>query len=92
MDEPPELAQLGRPAGDDPMNLTKYFMTSMPWDNTIGTADFPSIWNLGLREGKSLNWGGERPLRGRSLSIQPWGCRRTRRQWSRTPPGSRISW
>ncbi len=46
---------------DDPMNLTKYFMTNLAWDDTIGTADFPSIWNLGLREGKFLNWCGETP-------------------------------
>src|SRR5260370_23843311 len=46
---------------DDPMNLTKYFLTNMPWDSTVGNADFPSIWNLGLREGKNLNWGGETP-------------------------------
>jgi hypothetical protein len=64
----PQLGWMNRPnwpdwgtGRDDPMNLTKYFMTSMPWDNTIGSADFPSIWNLGLREGKSLNWGGETP-------------------------------
>lgn len=49
---------LGR---DDPMNLTKYFMTNLPVDDTVGQADFPSVWNLGLREGKSLNWGGETP-------------------------------
>jgi len=46
---------------DDPMNLTKYFMTKLPVDDTVGTADFPSIWNLGLREGKWLNWCGETP-------------------------------
>ncbi len=46
---------------DDPMNLTKYFMTDLPWDKTVGSADFPSIWNLGLREGKFLNWCGETP-------------------------------
>jgi mono/diheme cytochrome c family protein len=49
------------PGRDDPMNLTKYFMTNMPVDSTVGSADFPSIWNLGLREGKNLNWGGETP-------------------------------
>jgi hypothetical protein len=49
------------PGRDDPMNLTKYFMTSLPWDSTVGSADFPSIWNLGLREGKQLNWAGETP-------------------------------
>ncbi len=47
------------PGRDDPMNLTKYFMTEMPTDDTIGNADFPSIWNLKLREGQSMNWAGE---------------------------------
>jgi hypothetical protein len=36
-------------------------MTTLPVDDTVGTADMPSIWNLGLREGKYLNWGGETP-------------------------------
>jgi hypothetical protein len=49
---------LGR---DDPMNLTKYFMTNLPWDDTVGSADMPSIWNMGLREGMWLNWCGETP-------------------------------
>lgn len=63
-----QLAWMNRPhwpdwgvGRDDPMNLTKYFLTNMPWDRTVGNADFPSIWNLGLREGKNLNWGGETP-------------------------------
>ncbi len=37
------------PGRDDAMNLTKYFMTSMPEDNTVGPTDFPSIWNLRIR-------------------------------------------
>lgn len=51
------------PGRDDPMNLTKYFMTEMPYDESVGSADFPSIWNLKIRdgEGKTLNWGGETP-------------------------------
>lgn len=49
------------PGRDDPMNLTKYFMTGMPWDSTVGSADFPSTWNLDVREGMNLNWGGETP-------------------------------
>ena len=56
------------PGRDDPMNLTKYFMTSMAQDNTVGQADFPSIWNLGIRSGKDeagkqmfLNWSGDTP-------------------------------
>src|SRR5258707_675818 len=45
----------------DPMNLTKSFMTAMPWDSTVGSADFPSTWDLDVREGMSLSWGGETP-------------------------------
>ena len=50
------------------MNLTKYFMTSMPEDDSVGPTDFPSIWNLGIRSGKDkagkqmlLNWTGDTP-------------------------------
>jgi mono/diheme cytochrome c family protein len=48
---------------DDPMNLTKYFMTSMPMDDTTGQADFPSIWNLKTRKGDGhfLNWSCDTP-------------------------------
>jgi hypothetical protein len=48
---------------DDPMNLTKYFMTSMPEDDSSGQADFPSNWNLQARKGTNdlLNWCGETP-------------------------------
>jgi hypothetical protein len=56
------------PGRDDAMNLTKYFMTSMPEDNSVGPTDFPSIWNLGIRSGKDkagkqmlLNWSGDTP-------------------------------
>jgi hypothetical protein len=51
------------PGRDDPMNLTKYFMTQQPVDDTVGQADFPSIWNLQTREGTNdlLNWCGETP-------------------------------
>jgi mono/diheme cytochrome c family protein len=51
------------PGRDDPMNLTKYFMTSMPEDQSVGQADFPSIWNLKVRKGDSLllNWSGDTP-------------------------------
>jgi mono/diheme cytochrome c family protein len=47
------------PGRDDPMNLTKFFMIEMEDDGTTGNADFPSIWNMGVREGQSLNWAGE---------------------------------
>jgi mono/diheme cytochrome c family protein len=48
---------------DDPMNLTKYFMTSMATDNTTGQADFPSVWNLKIRKGDGLylNWSCDTP-------------------------------
>jgi mono/diheme cytochrome c family protein len=48
---------------DDPMNLTKYFMTSMPMDNSTGQADFPSVWNLKVRKGEGLflNWSCDTP-------------------------------
>jgi hypothetical protein len=52
------------PGRDDPMNLTKYFMTSMPVDDSTGQADFPSIWNLATRpggEGRYLNWSCDTP-------------------------------
>jgi hypothetical protein len=51
------------PGRDDPMNLTKYFMTSMPVDNSTGQADFPSIWNLKIRKGTNLflNWSCDTP-------------------------------
>jgi mono/diheme cytochrome c family protein len=46
---------------DDPMNLTKYFMTELAYDNSTGNADFPAIWNLQARAGQSLNWDGATP-------------------------------
>jgi hypothetical protein len=51
------------PGRDDPMNLTKYFMTSMAVDNSTGQADFPSVWNLGIRKGDGLylNWSCDTP-------------------------------
>lgn len=51
------------PGRDDPMNLTKYFMTSQPLDNSVGQADFPSNWNLQVRKGTNLflNWSCDTP-------------------------------
>ena len=48
---------------DDPMNLTKYFMTNMAVDNSTGQADFPSVWNLKVRKGDGLylNWSCDTP-------------------------------
>jgi mono/diheme cytochrome c family protein len=68
--EASQLAWMNRPdwpdwgkGRDDPMNLTKYFMTSMPVDNTTGQADFPSVWNLKIRKGDGLflNWSCDTP-------------------------------
>jgi mono/diheme cytochrome c family protein len=56
------------PGRDDAMNLTKYFMTNMKEDDSVGPTDFPSVWNLGIRSGKDhagkqmlLNWTGDTP-------------------------------
>lgn len=51
------------PGRDDPMNLTKYFMTSQPVDESVGQADFPSNWNLKTRKGEGLylNWSCDTP-------------------------------
>ena len=53
----------GRPAWgpgrDGPFNLTKFNLLGLPDDDTVDNADFPSIWNAGLREDTSLNWAGE---------------------------------
>jgi hypothetical protein len=65
-----QLAWMNRPhwpdwgqGRDDPMNLTKYFMTTQPVDDSLGQADFPSNWNLQARKGTNdlLNWCGESP-------------------------------
>jgi len=65
-----QLAWMNRPGWpdwgrgrDDPMNLTKYFMTSMATDDSTGQADFPSIWNLQVRKGDGLylNWSCDTP-------------------------------
>lgn len=51
------------PGRTDPMNLTKYFMTSQPVDETVGQSDMPSVWNLQARQHTNdlLNWCGETP-------------------------------
>jgi len=41
----PEWPDWGR-GRDDAMNLTKYFLTRSPLDDTLGPTDMPSIWNL----------------------------------------------
>ena len=47
------------PGRDGPFNLTKFNLLGLPDDDTVDNADFPSIWNAGLRENTSLNWAGE---------------------------------
>lgn len=49
---------LGR---DDPFNLLKYHMTSVPVDGSAAPTDFPPIWSLKSREGGPLNSAGETP-------------------------------
>ena len=53
----------GRPAWgpgrDGPFNLTKFNLVGLEDDGTVDNADFPSIWNMSIREGQSLNWAGE---------------------------------
>jgi len=47
---------------DDAMNLTKYFLTTSPLDETLGPTDMPSIWNLKkyqTRQGTRLNFAGD---------------------------------
>jgi hypothetical protein len=47
------------PGRDGPFNLTKFNLLGLADDGTVDNADFPSIWNMGLRENTSLNWAGE---------------------------------
>jgi hypothetical protein len=47
------------PGRDGPFNLTKFNLLGLPDDGTVDNADFPSIWNAGIRENTSLNWAGE---------------------------------
>jgi hypothetical protein len=47
------------PGRVDSFNPVKYdFNVDMSADDSIGTADFPSVWNLGAREGFYLHWDG----------------------------------
>src|SRR4030095_4863064 len=50
------------PGRDDAMNLTKYFMTKQPMDDTFGPTDMPSIWNLQkykAEQGMFMNFAGD---------------------------------
>jgi mono/diheme cytochrome c family protein len=47
---------------DDAMNLTKYFLTTSPLDDTLGPTDMPSVWNLKkykTRQGTRMNFAGD---------------------------------
>lgn len=47
---------------DDAMNLTKYFLTTSPLDDTLGPTDMPSIWNIKkykTRQGTRMNFAGD---------------------------------
>jgi len=47
---------------DDAMNLTKYFLTTSPLDETLGPTDMPSIWNLKkykTNPGTRMNFAGD---------------------------------
>ncbi|HET6519666.1 MAG TPA: cytochrome c [Geminicoccaceae bacterium] len=47
------------PGRDDAFNLPKFVLTQSPWDDTVGTTDFPALWRLGDRDGHLVHWGGE---------------------------------
>src|SRR5215471_4742167 len=47
---------------DDAMNLTMYFLTTSPLDETLGPTDMPSIWNLKkykTNPGTRMNFAGD---------------------------------
>ncbi len=47
---------------DDAMNLTKYFLTTSPMDDTLGPTDMPSVWNLKKYKsnpGTQMNFAGD---------------------------------
>jgi hypothetical protein len=46
------------PGRVDTFNPYKYQFFAFPQDDSIGTADFPSLWNQRPREGMQLHWDG----------------------------------
>jgi len=57
----PKWPEWGR-GRDDAMNLTKYFLTTSPLDDTLGPTDMPSLWNLKKyrsHEGTRMNLAGD---------------------------------
>jgi mono/diheme cytochrome c family protein len=47
------------PGRVDTFNPYKTTIFGLPYDNTVGTADFPSIWNQRPRVGMHLHWDGD---------------------------------
>jgi mono/diheme cytochrome c family protein len=41
--------------------LAASYPNGVPEEESIGTVDFPAIWNQGVREGQALNWDGNSP-------------------------------
>lgn len=57
----PQWSDWGR-GRDDAMNLTKYFLTTSPLDDTLGPTDMPSVWNIGkykTRPNTRMNFAGD---------------------------------
>lgn len=52
----------GRPAAGrgrfDAFNLFKISILGLPDDGSIGTSDYPPLWNQGARDGQYLHWNG----------------------------------
>jgi hypothetical protein len=46
------------PGRIDTFNPYKTYVFNFPYDGTVGTSDFPSIWNQRPREGLHLHWDG----------------------------------
>jgi len=40
------------------IQFSEYYRDGVPLDERIGTSDFPSLWNQGIREGMELHWDG----------------------------------
>jgi mono/diheme cytochrome c family protein len=47
------------PGRDDAFNLPKFILLQQPWDSSIGTTEFPALWQLADRDGMLLHASGE---------------------------------
>jgi hypothetical protein len=56
-EEPAKVPQFG-PGRVDTFTPYKTMVFGFPYDGTVGTADFPSLWNQRPREGMHLHWDG----------------------------------